>query len=177
MKFLFLITLVFSQTVYAQIDKDVYSIDEFRALVKKIEFVEVLPICDSVYRYNNDEHAYNVSVFCDYFSIIEPSKTVKEAPQSIELNRIGKKELVKQSDFNQLFELLYNRKSDQPANYCYEPRHGICFYGEGNEFIGFLEICFECSNTLSTHQVPLVQNISSSGFKLLRGLFTTYGLN
>lgn len=63
---------------------------------------------------------------------------------SIDTLRIGNRCELDTSQFTPLIQALYFSELSFGHTSCYEPRNGICFYNNVNEFIGFIEVCFEC---------------------------------
>jgi hypothetical protein len=71
-----------------------------------------------------------------------------------EFERINQRKTLTLNSINILSDILYNTCSKY-NNYtiikkgCYNPRNGILFYNEFGEIYEYLEICFECNETIS----------------------------
>lgn len=72
--------------------------------------------------------------------------TIIRGNKKIEKDRINTVVKLKPEDYSELFTILYSPIDKNSRGSCYMPRHGIVFCDSKEEAIGFIEICFECSN-------------------------------
>jgi len=79
------------------------------------------------------------------------------------------------SDYSSILKLIFTPDNLHTSGACYCPRNGILFFGNCNEFLGFIEICFQCKNE-HTVLVPSVE-INGDDYKQLKKLFTLYNIS
>ncbi len=84
---------------------------------------------------------------------------------------------------NVLTDILYNYEKKIANNIdevtmCFRPRNALIFINEKNESFAYLEICFECSRTRSSHiNMGLDDNLCFKQYELLKTLFTNVGIS
>lgn len=121
------------------------------------------------------------------------SKTVKKMFRKIHLysqesiiNNIGDKYfneelittpiIVDWTARDNFINLIYSDSSDFEETLCYAPRHGIILWDINGNYLGFVEICFECYNIRTTRGIPIVMSMPHQMFAQLENLFKSYGL-
>lgn len=112
-------------------------------LVKRIELIELKPYCyeDVVKSDSINSNVKKLRCFAE--SIIE--RDSKNDSTYLNWSLVGKREQLNQKDFELLFQAIFEVDFEHYITVCYEPRHGILFYSENDELIGYVEICFYCS--------------------------------
>lgn len=99
-------------------------------------------------------------------------RTIIKGNKKIAKDRINTVVEVKSEDFGELFTILYSPTDKNSRGVCYIPRHGIVFCDKKGEVIGYIEICFECSNfQVLTLFTP---NLNFETFPQLEILFKKY---
>ena len=84
---------------------------------------------------------------------------------------------VRESDFIEIIRLLFTQENSSKTGLCgYEPRNGIIFFGLNNEFLGFFEICFKCSQYSTTKNLPAI-SIDGNDFDVLKDIFKFYTID
>lgn len=131
-----------------------------------IHFVSLHPHCDTRDFFGTGKEIER----CDFRTIIDRKSN------KLQTNYIKTVVKINEEDFETLFSTLYRPKEYVSRGACYMPRHGILFYNQSGETIGFLEICFQCGNIYSLNlKQPLVNNESMSDLeKLFQKYMTDY---
>ncbi|MBA4154341.1 hypothetical protein [Flavobacterium sp.] len=83
--------------------------------------------------------------------------------------------LLDQDQINKLKSELEKCKTEdvEPAD-CYWPRHVLIFTNTKNEIFGYIEICFSCSNTLSSKNLQFLERCALKQEKLFKEFGITY---
>lgn len=63
---------------------------------------------------------------------------------------------------------------DWEISACYWPRHVIIFMNAKNEVFGYIEICFDCTNTESSKNLQFLERCALQQKKLLKDFGITY---
>jgi len=136
------------------------------AKLNRIVLVRIKPHCENKFYLNFLNTKADLIKYkrCDYKTIIR-GDTIK--PDMIE-----KYTELHDRDYLMVLKSLFIPDSVMSSGVCYEPRHGILFFGAENDFIGFVEICFKCLN-YSNLLIPGIQ-ISKEDYNQLKGLYEKY---
>ncbi len=148
--------------------------------VKFIELVQLIPYCEKIDSTFSDSLQKYIVRKSDCFneSILEINDklNVFERVSKIDETHIGVRKKLQKKDFRLLFKSIFGGEKPTILNVCYNPRHGLYFYNNKKQFLGFLEICFECGTIDYTVGIPGEIEISEKEFKILKDLFKKYSL-
>lgn len=133
--------------------------------VSKIELIELKPYC-----YIHKYRSRFLGIPRKYEACHE-SSIIREKSE-LDSTHIGKRTVLDKTQFDNLFNLLYNSELATSRASCYNPRHGIIFYDTKGSIIGFLEICFECNRIYSFPDTPNLGPPVRERFNELKRLFT-----
>ncbi len=104
------------------------------------------------------------------------ASTVLLSDSTIDLERLGVRKNLSTADFKIVFKALYGQGRSNYMSDCYQPRHGLLVYGDKENLLGFIEICFECHSIHSTVDIPDFPNPSQDGFNVLKEMFRKYSM-
>jgi hypothetical protein len=159
-------------SVEIKTDLDSMLMDQFSSVleneVASIKLVSLKPLCGMYMRWN-DSLSLETEVERCYFKSLIDFKTnevdVKRFKTIVEINS---------EDVSKLLLAIYQPKSDFEEGACYEPRHGIVFYNNQNALIGYIEICFECSQIHVFGKVPYPEQMAYEDYMSIKEIFAGY---
>lgn len=148
----------------------------FFAKVDKIEVIKLEPYCVTK-RYPIGWFGRMKDVLsCYESSIIRYSEDADSLACPIDTSHIAERYTLQPTEFESLFEMLYDGEPANNSAACYNPRHGIIFYDSSEKIIGFLEICFECHRMYALPDTPNIGPIEGDAFWNLKLFFEERGL-
>lgn len=136
--------------------------------VKQINLVSLNPICWEDERRTNSKG--KPVEYCNFESVINKNDSIEE-------NRFKTIAKISKKDASQMLNILYQPERDLPYHsmtLCYEPRHGIAFYDSKKKLIGFIEVCFECSEIRNTSNLPKPRYLINEDYIELNNIFSKY---
>lgn len=112
-----------------------------------VKLIKLLPDCQT---FEGEERCYETTAL----SSIEGDSLKSEQltnPDSIMIDsdRLGETKTLALEDIKKLLPALFTGDQKEDYSFCYNSRHAIAIYGTEGSMSGFIEICFECSNTIS----------------------------
>ena len=161
MKFIFLLTMIFSciSVSFSQNDEEDYEqqriedsikVIQFLTQVDHIELCELGLTCYTDSAYVDDRNERKLVQRCFLQGAIGAA--------GVDSSKIKKRQIAKNMDA--FFQVLIQstRNKTYIGGACYQPRNGILFFDKENQFMAYLEICFEC------HEINGIHNFGLSGF-------------
>lgn len=136
--------------------------------VKTIKLVSLEPVCSMYMKWDDSLSLESQEERC-YFKTLINLKT-----NSIDVGRFKTIVDLKPDDVSEILTALYQPKSEFEAGACYEPRHGIVFYNNQNELIGYIEICFACSQIHVFGKVPFPGQMAYEDYMRIKKIFARY---
>jgi hypothetical protein len=122
--------------------------------LKQVDHIELLELCATC---QMDTMSLNED--SDEIMVVERCFLIGAICRSgIDSSKIDCRRVAKNMDaFFQVFISSTKNKSYTSAS-CYDPRNGIIFFDKENQFLAYLEICFECN------RIDGITNFGLSGF-------------
>ncbi|MFK7786876.1 MAG: hypothetical protein AB8B56_17275 [Crocinitomicaceae bacterium] len=139
--------------------------------IARIELVKVDPVCEEVKRRVQGRFFKKKLLFCSPESILHCYSIEDELFCKVDSSRLSGHVELSSSDIDTLLGILYTTEQSNYIDLCYNPRHGIIFYNDSNEFMGFLEICFECKRVESNDKILDPGLLNTEAFVRLRKIF------
>jgi hypothetical protein len=152
------------------------SVQQFIDQVGKVELVKLIPHCYKRKVFIDSLNRKKKLTFCRTQSAIESN--IVDSAWVFTLNEkvIGERKELKDEYRAKLFRAIFPAKASNSMTMCYEPRHGVYFYGEDDKFLGFFEICFECSRSEATSGVPVHYLLPADSFQEMHRIFDEHDL-
>ncbi len=95
----------------------------------------------------------------------------------IDADRFGERKTLKPQDIKKLLLVLFTGSEKKSVSFCYSPRHAIIIYGSDAKLSGFIEVCFECSESISILQSAEIPDLNQEALNGLGELFQAYGFD
>jgi hypothetical protein len=142
---------------------------EFSKSVHRIELVALIP-------YSKTRYHKNLWLFNRKFTYYIPASIIKSSNSPDISTKIKGEMIGDRCDFDMtlkdsLFQALFYNELVTSHTSCYNPRNGILFYDEENKLIGFIEICFECSQFLAAGNTPCIARFEPRNMADLKSFF------
>ncbi|RBA29847.1 hypothetical protein DPN68_01065 [Flavobacterium tibetense] len=104
-----------------------------------------------------------------------------EKKDSIIENKFDEIKVLNFQQIEKLTDIIFNYGYESESNFriainCYMPRNAILFYNNENKIIGFIEICFECSNYRTNDNKINLGEECIQKFDLLKEFFKVCGI-
>jgi len=142
---------------------------EFSKSVHRIELVALTPYSKTrCYKY--------LWLFNRKFTYYIPASIIKSSNSPDISTKIKGEMIGDRCDFDMtlkdsLFRAIYYGELKIGHTNCYNPRNGILFYDVENNLIGFIEICFECSQFLAAGNTPCIARLEPRNMADLKSFF------
>lgn len=142
---------------------------EFSKDVHRIELVNLIP-------YQKTRYARYLGVFKRKYTYLIPASIIKNSNSDAMITKIKAEKIGDRCDLDMslkdsLFHALYYNPLVTSHTSCYNPRHGILFYNQENTLIGFIEICFECSQFLGAGNTPCISRFEPQNMENIKSFF------
>lgn len=172
MRYLFLLTLLFSQQAFAQ----------------KITCVKIRNTAPAQ-RLKN--YPFNQAASVLVVSYIADSNPYGEISRKIDYNLPVKNDTICYSKLHEIItlnaaqvdtltDILFNYKEQSNihiSSACYRPRNALIFLNAKGESFAYLEICFECGNNRPSNKKSSFDSLCFKQYELLKILFTNSGIS
>ncbi|NHN26113.1 hypothetical protein FIA58_010535 [Flavobacterium jejuense] len=96
-------------------------------------------------------------------------------------NKFDEMKVLNLEQIEKLTDIIFNygyesEPTIEVAEACYMPRNAILFYDNDNKIIGFIEICFQCSNYRTNDNKMNLGETCTQKFELLKAFFKECGI-
>ncbi len=141
--------------------------------IESVVLIRLLPDCQIL---DGEEQCYETSVLTtsegDSLKMRDLSnlKAIR-----IDETRLGIRKSLRQEDIKKLLPSLFAGDEKEIVSFCYVPRHAIALYGENDQMTGFIEICFECSESILIIDSFNIPPLNQEALNGLGELFMAYG--
>jgi hypothetical protein len=168
--------LVFPLSAFSQMDtlwRDSIrsQASSFFTKVDKIELAQLEPYCTTGKRPVGLFGRMKKVQVCYAESVLRCNQDEGKLTCTIDTSHLGSRSILDKGRFDYLFNLLYMQTPSNVLMSCYNPRHGIIFSDSDGLIIGFIEICFECSQIYALPNTPLLGVPRGDAFVKLELLF------
>jgi hypothetical protein len=136
--------------------------------VTSIKLVSLEPVCGMYMKWVDSLSLESVEERCDFKTLID-FKT-----NEIDVERFKTIVEINSEDVSDLLTAIYQPKTEFEVGACYEPRHSVVFYNNQNEIIGYIEICFECSQIHVFGKVPFPGQMAYEDYMRIKKIFAGY---
>lgn len=136
--------------------------------VASIKLVSLEPVCGMYMKWIDSLSMESEIERCHFKTLIDSTS------HSVDVDRFKTIIEIKPEDISELLTAIYRPKSQFEVGACYEPRHGIVFYNNVNELIGYIEICFECSQIHVFGKVPFPGQMAFEDYMRIKKIFARY---
>ena len=141
--------------------------------IHSVTLMSLLPDCQVV---EGEERCYETTILSSYTG---DSLQMEHRPYLdsvlIDDNRFGMTKTLEQSDINKLLPALFAGYEKEAVSFCYSPRHAIAIFGPDQKMTGFIEICFECSESIAVLNSVEIPELSLKALNEIGALFLAYG--
>lgn len=103
--------------------------------------------------------------------------TILDEKGYVDEDRIESRASISGESLTEVFKIFFDLQDDEQSSFCYNPRNGILFYDQEGNYLGFVELCFECYNSKYSSTLPLCQSPDLNGFSRLRKIFAQYQIS
>ncbi len=136
--------------------------------VTSIKLVSLEPSCGMYMKWIDSLSLESEEERCYYMTLID-FKT-----NEIDVERFKTIVEINSEVVSELLTAMYQPKSEFEIGACYEPRHGVVFYNNQNELIGYIEICFECSQIHVFGKIPFPGQMAYEDYMRIKKIFARY---
>lgn len=141
--------------------------------IGSVLLISLLPECLMV---GKEERCYETTVLSstEGDSLKSEQRTRLDSAK-VDADRFGKTETLRQEDLKKLLTVLFAGTKKEAISFCYSPRHAIAIFDTSKEMTGFIEICFECSESIAILQAMKLPDLSEKALNEIGALFLAYG--
>lgn len=144
-------------------------------LMDSVVLVTLLPECQV---FDGEEQCYETSLMTTPEGDSIKSEHLSNLDQiKIDITRFGSSKTIKQKDFKKILKPLFEGDKKEQVTFCYLPRHAIAIYGPQRELTGFVELCFECSESIVALESVRLNPLSLKAMNEIGELFIDYEFN
>lgn len=95
----------------------------------------------------------------------------------INTTRFGERKFLSPEDVKRVIPALFSAHEKENISFCYVPRHALVIYGPDSKLTGFIELCFECSESIAVLQSVEIPDLSEKALDAMKELFFKYGFD
>lgn len=141
--------------------------------IHSVSLMTLLPDCQVV---EGEERCYETTVLSSFTgdSLQMEHRSYLDSIM-IDSDRFGMTRTLEQSDIKKLLPALFAGYEKEAVSFCYSPRHAIAIFGPNQKMTGFIEICFECSESIAVLNSVEIPELSLKALNEIGALFLAYG--
>lgn len=138
-----------------------------------VVLISLLPECQVL---EDETHCYESTVLSTYDGDSLKSKDLSDLQHiKIDENRFDERKTLHSNDFKKLVPALFSGDKKEAISFCYLPRHAVALYGKDLQLSGFIEICFECSESITLLNGIDIPPLSRKALNEIGAIFLAYG--
>lgn len=141
--------------------------------IESVMLISLLPDCQT---FDGEEQCYETSVL----TTAEGDSLTTDFPANldkvkVDTDRFGVTKTLAPADIRILLSALFSGQEKQAISFCYVPRHAIAIFAPNSKISGFIELCFECSESIAILQSTEIPDLSRQSLNEIGALFKAHG--
>lgn len=141
--------------------------------IDRVMLMTLLPQCQVL---EGEEHCYETTVLSSLKGdSLLAERHIHLDSVKIDADRFGMTKNLEQSDIKKLLPKLFSGHVKEAISFCYSPRHAIAIFGPDEKMTGFIELCFECSESIAILNSIELPDLSQKALNEIGALFRAYG--
>ncbi|MDW3195351.1 MAG: hypothetical protein R8G66_23445 [Cytophagales bacterium] len=141
--------------------------------MESVVLMSLLPDCQVQ---EGEERCYETTVLSSYTG---DSLQMEHRPYLdsvlIDADRFGMAKTLEVEDIKKLLPALFTSDKKEDYSFCYNPRHAIAIFNPDKQMKGFIELCFECSESITIINSIELPDLSQNALNEIGALFLAYG--